>query len=389
MKDIQMKQLMNMAEQLDKHVSNFPYQINVLSESHTFNNMHTGILARFLQYPPILESFLSSLPDWDMEIGEPEISLPHNNYDILVLMPGKYAVVIVNNIYGSELEYEKIVTSFKKNINGVVAPDNIWIFIINKNDDAKSSIDGRTDFHYEFWTYKQEYLLWLRSLRLDEEEVPLRSAIDQYINFLETDLGIVDQREKLQMADFVMQALDYIPYETTSQTYQLLQEANRLLSVIPIAQKILIDSVKRSFVRLNSKILTDTFPNRNILQEDGTEKKYYRQRMEAWPTYIYLQWEQFTWETLLKKGKLKLTLHINQDDKGLWEDLKKKGYDALFVNGCCEHTEYSDIAFCDMNENTRDEILLRCYKPFIPIMNFVNDYLHNDNERLLTAKKNK
>ena len=373
-----MKQLMDLAEQLDKYVSNFPYQVNVLSKTHTFNYMHTGILARFLQYPPILESFLSSLPDWDMEIGEPEISLPHNNNDILVLMPGKYAVVIVNNVYGSELEYEKIVTSFKKDINGVVAPDNIWIFIINKNDDAKSSIDGRTDFHYEFWTYKQEYLSWLRSLRLDEEEVPLCSAIDQYINFLETDLGIVDQREKLQMADFVMQALGYIPYETTSQTYQLLQEANRLLSVIPIAQKILIDSVKRSFVRLSSKILTETFPNRNILQEDGTEKKYYRQRMEAWPTYIYLQWEQFTWETLLKKGKLKLTLHINQDDKGLWEDLKKKGCDALFVNGCCEHTEYSDTAFCDMNENIRDEILLRCYKPFIPILFFINEYLNND-----------
>ena len=378
MKDAKMKQLMDLAEQLDKYVSNFPYQVNVHSETHTFNYMHTEILARFLQYPPILASFLSSLPDWDMKIGEPEISLPHNDYDILVLMPGKYAVVIVNNIYGSELEYEKIVTSFKKDINGVVAPDNIWIFIINKNDDAKSSIDGRTDFHYEFWTYKQEYLSWLRSLRLDEEEVPLRSAIDQYINFLETDLGIVDQREKLQMADFVMQALGYIPYETTSQTYQLLQKANRLLSVIPIAQKILIDSFKRSFVRLNSKILTETFPNRNILQEDGTEKKYYRQRMEAWPKYIYLQWEQFTWETLLKKGKLKLTLHINQDDKGLWEDLKKKGYDALFVNGCCEHTEYSDTAFCDMNENIRDKILLRCYKPFIPILIFINEYLYND-----------
>ncbi len=49
MKDIKMKQLMNLAEQLDKFVSNFPYQVNVLSEAHTFNNMHTGILARFLQ----------------------------------------------------------------------------------------------------------------------------------------------------------------------------------------------------------------------------------------------------------------------------------------------------------------------------------------------------
>jgi hypothetical protein len=378
MKDAKMKQLMDLAEQLDKYVSNFPYQINVLSETHTFNYMHTGILARFLQYPPILESFLSSLPDWDMEIGEPEISLPHNNYDILVLMPGKYAVVIVNNVYGSELEYEKIVTSFKKDINGVVAPDNIWIFIINKNDDAKSSIDGRTDFHYEFWTYKQEYLSWLRSLRLDEEEVPLRSAIDQYINFLETDLGIVDQREKLQMADFVMQALGYIPYETTSQTYQLLQEANRLLSVIPIAQKILIDSFKRSFVRLNSKILTETFPNRNILQEDGTEKKYYRQRMEAWPTCIYLQWEPFTWDSLLKISKLKLSLHINQDKKDIWEVLLKNGYNVLFENECYEHIEYLDTAFCDMNENTRDEILLRCYKPFIPVLNVVYEYLHND-----------
>jgi len=369
MKDVKMKQLMNLAEQLEKYVSNYPYQVNVLSETHTFNYMHTGILARFLQYPPILESFLSSLPDWDMEIGEPEISLPHNNYDILVLMPGKYAVVIVNNVSGSELEYEKIITSFKKDINGVVAPDNIWIIIINKNDDGKSGVDDGTGFHYDIWSYRQEYLSWLRGLRIDDEEVPLRSAIDQYINFLENDLGIVEQNQKLQMANFVMQALGYIPYETISQTYQLLQEANRLLSVIPIAQKILIDSVKRSFVRLSSKILTETFPNKNILQEDGTEWRYYRQRMEGWPTYIYLQWEPFTWETLLKKGKLKLTLHINQDDKGLWEGLKKNGYDALFVNGCSEHTEYSDTAFCDMNENSRYEILLRCYKPFIPILN--------------------
>ena len=293
-------------------------------------------------------------------------------------MPGKYAVVIVNNVSGSELEYEKIITSFKKDINGVVAPDNIWIIIINKNDDGKSGVDDGTEFHYDFWSYRQEYLSWLRGLRIDDEEVPLRSAIDQYINFLENDLGIVEQNQKLQMADFVMQALGYIPYETISQTYQLLQEANRLLSVIPIAQKILIDSVKRSFVRLSSKILTETFPNKNILQEDGTEKEYYRQRMEAWPKYIYLQWEQFTWETLLKKGKLKLTLHINQDDKGLWEGLKKNGYDALFVNGCSEHTEYSDTAFCDMNENSQYEILLRCYIPFIPILIFINEYLYND-----------
>ena len=371
MKDIKIKQLMNLAEQLDKHVSNFPYQVNVLSESHTFNYMHTGILVRFLQYPPILESFLSSLPDWDMEIDEPEISLPHTNYDILVLLPGKYAVVIVNNVYGSELDFKKIVASFKKDIDDAVAPDNIWIIVLNKSDCEKTGMDDGTKFHHEFWTYKQEYLSWLRSLRLDEEEVPLRSAIDQYINFIENDLGIVEQDQKQQMANFVMQALGYIPYETTSQTYQLLQEANRLLSVIPIAQKILIDSVMRSFVRLSSKILTDTFPNKNILQEDGTEKKYYRQRMEGLPTYIYLQWEPFTWETLLKKGKLKLTLHINQDDKGLWEGLKKNGYDAIFLNGCCEHAEYSDTAFCDMNENAREEILLRCYKPFIPVLNVV------------------
>ncbi len=221
---------------------------------------------------------------------------------------------------------------------------------------------------------------WLRGLRIDNEEVLLRSAIDQYINFLENDLGIVDQREKLQMADFVMQALGYIPYETTSQTYQLLQEANRLLSVIPIAQKILMDSVKRSFVRLSSKILTETFPNRTIIQEDGTKRRYYRHRLADWPTYIYLQWEPFTWDSLLKISKLKLSLHINQDKKEIWEVLLKNGYNVLFENECYEHTEYLDTAFCDMNENTRDEILLRCYKPFIPVLNVVYDYLYNVKE---------
>ena len=375
-----MKQLMDLAEQLDKYVSNFLYQVNVLSKTHTFNYMHTGILARFLQYPPILESFLSSLPDWDMEIGEPEISLPHNNYDILVLMPGKYAVVIVNNVYGSELEFKKIVTSFKKDIGGAVAPDNIWIIVINKNDDGKSGVDDGTEFHYDFWSYRQEYLSWLRGLRIDNEEVLLRSAIDQYINFLENDLGIVEQDQKQQMANFVMQTLGYIPYETTSQTYQLLQEANRLLSVIPIAQKILIDSVKRSFVSLSSKILTETFPNRTIIQEDGTKRRYYRHRLADWPTYIYLQWEPFTWDSLLKISKLKLSLHINQDKKEIWEVLLKNGYNVLFENECYERTEYLDTAFCDMNENTRDEILLRCYKPFIPVLNVVYDYLYNVKE---------
>jgi hypothetical protein len=172
--------------------------------------------------------------------------------------------------------------------------------------------------------------------------------------------------------------LGYIPYETTSQTYQLLQEANRLLSVIPIAQKILIDSVKRSFVSLSSKILTETFPNRTIIHEDGTKRRYYRHRLADWPTYIYLQWEPFTWDSLLKISKLKLSLHINQDKKDIWEVLLKNGYNVLFENECYEHIEYLDTAFCDMNENTRDEILLRCYKPFIPVLNVVYEYLHND-----------
>ena len=48
MKDAKMKQLMDWAEQLDKYVSNFPYQVNLLSETHTFNYMHTGILATYI-----------------------------------------------------------------------------------------------------------------------------------------------------------------------------------------------------------------------------------------------------------------------------------------------------------------------------------------------------
>jgi hypothetical protein len=111
-----------------------------------------------------------------------------------------------------------------------------------------------------------------------------------------------------------------------------LQEANRLLSVIPIAQKILIDSVKRSFVSLSSKILTETFPNRTIIHEDGTKRRYYRHRLADWPTYIYLQWEPFTWDSLLKISKLKLSLHINQDKKEIWEVLLKNGYNVLFEN---------------------------------------------------------
>lgn len=377
MKDVNMKQLMDLAEKLDVYVSNQPYQINVLAETHMYDYVHTRILSRFLKYPPILHSFLSQLPEWKFDIDKPDISFPHSHYEILIMEPKKYAVAIVNNVYGSEPDYETIVVTLNKDIANLVPEGDVWLAVLNKDDVRCCAIDDSTEVHTLNWSYGNEYISWLRSLKVDDVEIPLNSAIAQYINFLERDLGLHEQTLQQQMASFVLDALGYNPYDKVSETYNLLDKANCMLSVVPIAKKVMIDAVKHSFYSNQNQILSQVFPDVEMYQEDGTDRRYYRIRMGGWPTYVYLQWESFTWESLLRKGNLTLAINICQDDDGLWGDLSECGYATLFDNGSFKYTEFLTIAYCDMAEDEQKSILAQFYETFRPVIAAINEYINN------------
>lgn len=375
MKDVKMKQLMDLAEKLDDYVSNQPYQINVLAETHMCDYVHTRIITGFLKYPPILHSFLRQLPGWEFNIDKPDISFPHNHYDILIMEPKKYAVAIVNNVFGSVPDYETIVTNLNKDIDNWAPEGSIWLAILNKDDTKSCATENSKDLHTMNWSYRKEYLSWLRSLKVGDIETPLNSAITQYINYLEVEMGLNEQTLKQQMASFVLNVLGYNPYDKVSETYNLLDKAYCLLSVIPIAQKIMKDAIKRSFYDNQNQILSRKFPNIGVHQEDGTEWRYYRIRMRGWPTYIYMQWEYFTWESLLRKCKLSLALKICQNDTGFWSHLAECGCATLFDNGSLEHTEFLTEAYCDMKEDERETILARFYETFHPVIAAINETL--------------
>lgn len=211
-KKLSIKQISQFADdyclKFEKVKSEQPYHINIIEDLHINENAHSRILAKLLQYNKggkyvFLESLLEYINDKKgsncdfskIKFVSPIISQEKDRIDVLVLdLEKKNAIIFENKICGAKDQEEQLSRYIKKVEGKDIQKRNIYIVYLTKyyqgpSNDTWSSVREKSAFSARFLnlSYMCDILPWLYELikNLDGKEFYIKSAIEQYINYLQ------------------------------------------------------------------------------------------------------------------------------------------------------------------------------------------------------------
>ncbi len=209
--DITAAQILQFAEdycqKLDEVKEKQPYHLNIIEELHINENAHSRILAKILQYRDqerkyvFLESLLEYINDKEgsscdfskINIVSPEITQEKDRIDVLIMNKDS-AIIIENKICGAVDQDKQLSRYIDRIQKKEYSKADIYIVYLTKyyqspSSDTWSSKREESEYSARFLnlSYMYDILLWLKK-ELDIlpcKEIELRSALEQYVNYLE------------------------------------------------------------------------------------------------------------------------------------------------------------------------------------------------------------
>lgn len=189
-----------------------PYHLNVIDELYINENGHSRILAKLLQYKSdnqhyeILESlikYINKIASSDsfgrIRVNQPEITQEKERIDLWVREKGQYAIIFENKIYNAADQDAQLSRYIEKTKGYGFSDDQIYIVYLSQNGgepDEQSWGGCKNAFQsrYVNLSYRSYILSWMKEQILPNvriKETTLRSAIEQYVDYLE---GLFEKR---------------------------------------------------------------------------------------------------------------------------------------------------------------------------------------------------
>ena len=196
------------SEKLEEVKKKQSYHLNIIEELHINENAHSRILAKLLQYKDnegkyvFLQSLLEYINDKNgsscdfskINVVSPEITQEKDRIDVLVLGE-KQAVIIENKICGADDQEKQLHRYGEKVKSRGYEKGDIYIVYLTKyyqspSSDTWISSEEKNEFsaRYLNLSYMYDVLPWLEE---EFEQIPqtqneLKSALEQYVNYLKT-----------------------------------------------------------------------------------------------------------------------------------------------------------------------------------------------------------
>ena len=196
------------SEKLEEVKKKQSYHLNIIEELHINENAHSRILAKLLQYKDnegkyvFLQSLLEYINDKNgsscdfskINVVSPEITQEKDRIDVLVLGE-KQAVIIENKICGADDQEKQLHRYVEKVKSRGYEKGDIYIVYLTKyyqspSSDTWISSEEKNEFsaRYLNLSYMYDVLPWLEE---EFEQIPqtqneLKSALEQYVNYLKT-----------------------------------------------------------------------------------------------------------------------------------------------------------------------------------------------------------
>ena len=195
----------------NKHL--VPYHLNLIDELHINENGHSRILYKLLEYrnPDGDYIFLKSLLKYISKnceafekicVTNPEITQELCRIDLWVRdRTGGYAIIFENKVYNATDQEAQIARYIECTQSNGYPLDKIFVVYMPQMDDKDPVDDSWGEYkevfalRYVKFSFRNGVLPWLKSEVLPsipDKDKLLKSAIEQYVNYLE---GLFKQRE--------------------------------------------------------------------------------------------------------------------------------------------------------------------------------------------------
>ena len=195
----------------NKHL--VPYHLNLIDELHINENGHSRILYKLLEYrtPDGDYIFLKSLLKYISKnceafekicVTNPEITQELCRIDLWVRdRTGGYAIIFENKVYNATDQEAQIARYIECTQSNGYPLDKIFVIYMPQKDDKDPVDDSWGEYkevfalRYVKFSFRNGVLPWLKSdvlSSIPDKDKLLKSAIEQYVNYLE---GLFKQRE--------------------------------------------------------------------------------------------------------------------------------------------------------------------------------------------------
>ena len=287
-----------------------PFHFNVIDELHADENSHSRIFAQLLRYKKngkfeYLESFLRNVAKFDLSVKNPKvervdscgrIDIPIFDADFVLVIENKVTdkAPDQNKKEGGQLAryIETIKNIYKRDINTIYViytpkytrepSDECWV-----NKDNYSYKDEFKD-RFRSLSYRDKIYLWIKNdifPNLDNKDNYLKSALEQYIDYLEGDqmfnLREINKNMNMELQKFIKEKLglqDNNPEGAITILSEKEMELNNALAQVQelksVYKKQLILScfenwesqLKKDFPNQDQQIVGDKFKlNKNVI----------------------------------------------------------------------------------------------------------------------------
>lgn len=272
----------------EEEKSNLPYHINLIDELHADENAHSRILAKLLRYKednkyPFLESFFTNLCGFKLNIEKPKVEKVDSCGRIdIPIFDEKYVVVIENKVTDKAIDQNtdkggqlaRYIETIHKNYNRPL--ENIYVVYTPKytrepvdecwiNDENYSYQDEFTS-RYCSISYRDMIYPWLKDEILPsvfENDIYLRSAITQYIDYLEGTfkLRTIDENMNMKLQEFIKQELGLLDTQP--------EEAKKILSDKKAELENAITQIELLSTEYSKQIMIEQFGQwRTMIEQD-------------------------------------------------------------------------------------------------------------------------
>ena len=222
-----------------------PYHLNVIDELYINENGHSRILAKLLQYKSenmhyeMLESFINLISKesrlealGNIKVGQPEITQEKERIDLWV-RDKDYAIIFENKIYNAADQDAQLSRYIEKTKGCGYQENQIYVVYLSQNGEEPAeqswgSYKEAFQHHYINISFSDHVLRWLKEQVLPNlriKESVLRSAIEQYIDYLDGLFDLRTQNETINMdlESMIIEKLNLNQFEDDFDKVKVLQ----------------------------------------------------------------------------------------------------------------------------------------------------------------------
>lgn len=249
-----------------------PYHLNVIDELYINENGHSRILAKLLQYKSENQQYdmLESIIDFisretrmesfgSIKVNQPDITQEKERIDLWV-RDKDYAIIFENKIYNAADQDAQLCRYIEKTIKKGYREGQIFVVYLSQNGEepAEQSWGSYKDafqHHYINLSFRDHILRWLKEQVLPNlriKESVLRSAIEQYIDYLNGlfDLRTQNDTINMELESMIIEKLNLNQFENGFDKVRYLQnkveEVNELYNQLAnLKNKIYKEARKR------------------------------------------------------------------------------------------------------------------------------------------------